>query len=148
MDADQSRMARAAIDISLTQLNERTGVGKNRVSQFEKREAPLVPESHQKVRDYLSKFVIFVAERAGEHGPGVLLRPGMTAGSWMGENPSQNGALQPMDDGASQLLDYWRARPGDWTSLPMEARAAMLMTIYGRVPETDPIEEGCRADST
>ncbi len=74
LDADQSRMARAARAISLTQLSAQTGVGKNRISQFEKGEAPLAPESHEKVESYLSQFVIFVSEKPGQHGSGVLLR--------------------------------------------------------------------------
>jgi transcriptional regulator with XRE-family HTH domain len=146
VDADQSRMARAAIDISLTQLMERTGVGKNRVSQFEKREAALVPDSHEKVKSYLSRFVVFVSERMGEHGAGVLLRPGMTAGAWRGENQDSDGDLNPVDDGGTQLLEYWRARPTDWAGLPMEARASMLMAIFGRVPEVDPIASECAAE--
>ncbi len=137
INPDQSRMARAAIDIGLTEVSLATGLSSTTISQFEQRIVSKPRAATLAILEGLfGGFVIFV-EPTAEHDGGVLLKPGMTAGSWREDAPVQE--IRPVDDAGTQLLEYWRARPEDWAGLPMEARAAMLMTIYGKVPEADPI---------
>jgi transcriptional regulator with XRE-family HTH domain len=136
--SDQSRMARAAIDIDQTELSRVTGLSKTTISDYEKGAISLRATSRAKLEGYLSAFVIFVDEEEGRHGPGVLLKEGVTAGSWRNGTPEEQ-ELRPTDDGGEQALEWWRGHPEEWKQLSPQARAAMLMGIYGRVPEVDPI---------
>jgi transcriptional regulator with XRE-family HTH domain len=140
---DQCRMARAAIDVDLSEVAQITGLSTTTLYQFEQRVRRPRAATTDKLEGFLSGFVIFV-DPSEEHGGGVLLRSGVSAGSWREGAPK--GDLNPVDDGGTQLLEYWRARPQDWAGLPMEARASMLMAIFGRVPEVDPIASECAAE--
>lgn len=138
MDADQLRMARAAIDITASELAKQAGVGRNTVIELEKRRRS---QPHERIRQeiiaFLERFVVFV-EATEDHGPGVMLRSGMIAGCWR-ERPKNGTEPEPLDEDAAKILEYWKDRPEDWKSLPEETQFAMLLAIYGSVPEVDPI---------
>lgn len=141
MDADQFRMARAAVDMPIRELARLAGCNKADIvdlenRRLEHRRSPQLQERiQQEVATVLGRYVIFI-EATEEHGPGVMLRPGMVAGCW--RDKPRNG-LDPVDEGGAQLLEYFRARREDWNSLPEEARAALLGAIYGAVPDVDPL---------
>jgi transcriptional regulator with XRE-family HTH domain len=133
-------MARAGLDITIRELAQLTGVDKATVSHIEKerhteggKRAPTL----KKVREWLEHWVIFVAPSEGDHCGGVLLKPGVTAGSYREGKPQPS--IEPIGDGERQILEYWRAHPDEWKALTEEARSATLTAIFGVAPEEDPI---------
>lgn len=146
MDAEQLRMARAGIRVSVHELAEKAGVDADTISNISTgkhtetkkgtggrgggREASI-----GKIRSYLETFVTFIDPRPGEHGAGVILKEGVTARSFReGKIPEE-----PIEDGERRLLEYWRSHPDEWKALTEEARAATLAAIYGMNMEEDPI---------
>jgi hypothetical protein len=99
----------------------------------------------KKLHAFADRFAIFVEARDGEHGVGVILKQGIMAGAWHGDQPAPEtppGRPEPTSETGAQFLAYWTARPEEWTSLSDEAKAAMLEMIFGVVPEKDPILAG------
>ena len=77
INPDQSRMARAAIDIGLIEISRLTGLSPTTISQFEQRVvATPRPATLAILEGLLEEFVIFV-DPTDEHGGGVLLKPGV-----------------------------------------------------------------------
>ncbi len=146
IDADQSRMARAAIAIDLAEISEKTGLSITTISEFERRETKTRKATRKKLAEFLGDFVIFLDAKPGEHGAGVLLKPGMTAKSW--EEGKPRSERSPRGEGGAQLLAYWKSRPEDWASLPEGAKASTLVAIFGEVPKIDPFREECRNGSS
>lgn len=126
--------------IPVRELGEASGVHHNTISNMENRKHARVQEgSSAKLRSYLERFVTFI-EPESVAGSGVRLRLGVTPGCW--RDPSYDGqALTPVEEGGAQLLEYFDTRRADWAALPEPARAALLVAIFGVVPDVDPLSQ-------
>lgn len=74
LSPQQSRMARAGIDISVAGLAKLAGISKTTLASFEGGNSETRGDSRRKIRDALSPYVVFVPPVEGMHGGGVLLR--------------------------------------------------------------------------
>src|SRR5262245_958031 len=78
MSATHVRMARAALNWTLKDLEDRTGVNKNTISRYEAG-AAILSDTLQRIEHVLkAEGVIFIDEDE-DLGPGVRLRKGRTA---------------------------------------------------------------------
>jgi len=130
----QFRMARAALQWTVREMQERSGVHRNTVVRIEAGEASHGPTLAAVQRALEDAGIVFLPADESR-GPGVALRAGVqeprrSSSSSSSTTPEANGdaGVKVVD---RNLADFWAARPAAWAELSEEGRRVISETALG-----------------